>query len=267
MGNTSISLAALSLIALACTAADARAADPDWSGFHVGLGIAQTRGDVDTEAALGGQWNGYPGTAQAADALNADGSLSGSGAGIQFGYDHQFADRWVVGVAVDYTQAGAESAVTRTAAYPGGGEEAPSTIRAASTVELGRAYAIRSRIGYATGRMLWYATAGYASSSADVRTTLDYSVPLTDSAFGKRGSASITSRGLVWGAGVDWRFAQHWDAGLRYTRSSGGDSADYTLTTVSRSGQFTVQPPEAFAERVAQRIDHDSIALTVNHRF
>lgn len=267
MGNTSISLAALSLIALACTTAEARAADRDWSGFHVGLGVAQTRGDVDTEGALGGQWNGYPGAAQAAEALNADGSLSGSGAGIQFGYDHQFADRWVVGVAVDYTQPGAESTVTRTAAYPGGGEDAPSSIRASSVIELGRAYSVRSRVGYATGRMLWYTTAGYASTSADAHTTLDYAVPLTNSAFGKRGSASITSRGVVWGAGVDWRFAQHWDAGLRYTRSSGGDSADYTLTTVSRSGQFTVQPPEAFAERVAQRIDHDSIALTVNYRF
>lgn len=267
MGNTSISLAALSLIAVACTATDARAGERDWTGFYAGLGVAQTQGDVETEAALGGQWNGYPGAAQAADALNADGSLSGSGAGIQFGYDHQFANRWVVGIAMDYTRPGAESTVTRTTAYPGGGEDEPSSVRANSVVELRSAYAIRSRVGYATGRLLWYATVGYASSSADVRTTLDYSIPSNDSAFGKRGNASITSRGVVVGAGVDWRFAQHWDAGVRYTRGSGDDSADYTLATVSRSGQFTVQPPEAFAERVAQRIDHDTIALTVNYRF
>jgi opacity protein-like surface antigen len=245
----------------------AQAADGGWDGFHLGLDAARVRGDASTEATLGGQWNGYPGAAKVADTLDADPSMSGTGLGLRFGYDHTFAERWVIGVEADVRQPRGEAARTRTTTIPGSGENPTTQVRATSAVEIDREYSLRARLGYATPRTLWYVTAGYASSSASLRSEFEYTVQETASAFGKAGEASVSSNGLLWGVGVDWRFADHWQAGLRYTRASGDQGADYALRTVSRSGQFTVQPPEAFTERVRQSAEHDSLVLSLGYRF
>lgn len=256
------------LIALSILCAGAaQAADRPWEGFHVGIDAARIRGDGSTEATLGGQWNGYPGAAQVADALDVDPALSGTGVGLRFGYDHPFGEHWVVGVEADYRQPRGEATATTTTAIPGGGENPSAQVRATSTVEIDRAYSLRGRIGYATPQWLWYVTAGYASSGAEMSADVEYAIPETASAFRKAGKASVSSNGMLWGVGVDWRFAEHWQAGLRYTRASGDHSADYALRTVERSGQFTVQPPEAFTERVRQSAEHDSLVLSVGYRF
>ena len=260
MGRTLIVLSIL-------CAGTAQAADTAWDGFHVGLDAARVRGDASTAATLGGQWNGYPGAAQMADALDVDPSLSGTGVGLRFGYDRTFAGHWVVGVEGDVRQPRGEASKTMSTTIPGSGETPTAQVRATSAVEIDRAYSLRGRIGYATPRTLWYVTAGYGASAADMRAEIEYAIPETASAFRKAGSTSVSSNGMLWGVGVDWRFADHWQAGLRYTRASGDHGADYTLQTVSRSGQFTVQPPEAFTERVRQSAEHDSLVLSVGYRF
>lgn len=255
-------------IAMAFGALTAGAAQAqDWTGFHAGLSAGQTRGDTESEVVLSGQWAGYPGAAQVAQALNGGGSVSGSGVGVQFGYDRQFANGWVLGVEADYQQLGADASTTTTASFQGSGETPSANVRATTSTELRRAYALRSRIGYATGNALWYATVGYASSTADLRSEYQYAVPETSSDFRKAGSGSASSNGAVFGAGVDWRFAEHWSVGLRYTRVGGTAETTYSPTTIARSGQFTVQPPEAFVERIGRRVDRDALALSVDYRF
>lgn len=263
--NALATLLALAVGPLSASAAQAE--DRDWTGFHAGLNAGQTRGDAEAEVALSGQWNGYPGAAQVAQALDGDGRVSGSGVGLQIGYDRQFANGWVLGVEADYQQLGADGTTTRTASVQGGGEDPSANVRATTSTELRRAYSLRSRIGYAAGRTLWYATVGYASSSADLRSEFQYAIPETSSDFRKVGSGSASSSGVIWGAGVDWRFAEHWSAGLRYTRVGGAAEASYSPVTVARSGQFTVQPPEAFVERIDRRVDRDALVLSVDYRF
>ena len=245
----------------------AQAADSSWDGFHIGLDAARIRGDASTGATLGGQWNGYPGAAQVADALDVDPALSGTGLGLRFGYDRTFGGHWVVGVEGDVRQPRGEASKTTSTTIPGGGETPTVQARATSAVEIDRAYSLRGRVGYATPRTLWYVTAGYGASAADMRTDFEYAIPETASAFRKAGRTSVSSNGVLWGVGVDWRFAAHWQAGLRYTRAGGDHTADYALQTVARSGQFTVQPPDAFTERVRHSAGHDSLVLSVGYRF
>lgn len=265
MHKTSIPLATLSLIALLAVPVGAQAGEGDWSGFHVGIDAGQTRGTSESGAVLGGLWAGDVAAPRVAQALSGRDSPSAVGPGIRFGYDHQFANRWLLGIEADYRRPGMDESASRSATIDiGGGTLA--TVRAATSTSIDRTYSIRPRVGYAAGKLLWYATAGYARSTGDARSAYTFEVASLSSRFSKDGGASIASSGLVWGVGLEWKFAEHWNAGLRYTRAEGG-SATYRPVTVSREGLYTLIPTDNATETVNRRFDYDDIALSVSYRF
>jgi opacity protein-like surface antigen len=265
MGNTSLTLALALALSGTAMPATAMAEDGDWTGFRVGLDVGQTRGDVRSDAALSGLWDGDMAAPIVADALSGDASASATGFGLRVGYDHQFANRWVVGIEADYRQPGVDESTSRTATLDLG-EGGVADLRATTSTTIDRAYSIRPRVGYAAGDLLWYVSAGYARTTAEARSNYEYAIPALSSSFRKNGGASISSGGVVWGVGLDWRFSEHWDAGLRYSRSK-GESAGYTLSTVSADGLYVGAPLDLAVERVSQRFDYDDIALSINYRF
>lgn len=265
MDKTSISLATLSLIGLLAAPAGVRAQEGDWSGFHVGIDAGQTRGTSESDAVLGGLWAGDVAAPRVAQTLSGRDSPSAVGPGIRFGYDHQFANRWVLGIEADYRRPGMDESASRSATIDvGGGTMA--TVRTTTSTSIDRMYSVRPRVGYAAGNLLWYATAGYARSTGDARSAYTFEVASLSSRFSKAGGASIASSGLVWGVGLEWRFAEHWNAGLRYTRAKGG-SATYRPVTISREGLYTLVPTDNATETVSRRFDYDDIALSVSYRF
>jgi len=255
----------LSLAVLLGCCGVAHAEENDWSGFYLGANVGRTAGDAESRAVLSGLWTGDVAASPVAQGLSAGYEPSGVSTGIQFGYDHQFPNRWVVGVEADYMQPGADESVVESATIDiGGGTQA--NLQATTSADIDRAYSIRSKLGYAAGNVLWSLTAGYARTSADVRSAYTFTVPSLSSSFSKAGGESLTSSGFVWGAGVDWRFAPHWNAGLRYTRSK-GDSVTYSPITTSRTGLYTLVVTDNAVERISHSVEHDNLSLSINYRF
>ena len=265
MDKTSMLRATLSLITLLAVPLGVRAGETDWSGFRVGIDAGQTRGTSEANAVMGGLWAGDVAAPRVAQALGGRDSPSAIGPGIRFGYDHQFANRWVLGIEADYRRPGMDASASRSAVIDiGGGTMA--TVRATTSTSIDRMYSIRPRVGYAAGKLLWYATAGHARSTGDARSAYTFEVASLSSRFSKEGGDSIASSGLVWGVGLEWKFAEHWDAGLRYTRAKGG-SATYRPVTIRREGLYTLVPTDNATETVSRRFDYDDIALSVSYRF
>ena len=70
----------------------------------------------------------------------------------------------------------------------------------------------------------------------------------------------------VLGAGVDWRFAQRWSAGLRYTRNP-EETFGYLPTTTARSGLYQLVATDDATEAVTRKVGGDSLSLSINYRF
>ena len=95
----------LSLLSLLCLASPAAvAANGDWTGWHVGGHAGHASGDSRANVALGGEWSIE--TQALRDDVSAGWSTDlgpdGSAFGLLFGYDHQFANGFVLGAELDY---------------------------------------------------------------------------------------------------------------------------------------------------------------------
>ncbi|MFY2764649.1 outer membrane protein [Arenimonas sp. MALMAid1274] len=256
----------LALLALSLCG-QAIAAETHWTGFYFGLNAGHSGGDDRTDAALSGLWTGDMAAPSLAQALSVDGDVSGNSVGLQVGYDHQFANGWLLGVELDYQRPGIDETTTTVISNINIGSATQfADLRATSRLRSDDAWSLRPRLGYVTGKALWYITAGYSRRSWDVASDYTFNVPAFSSSFSKAGGDSGTANGLVWGAGVDWRFADRWSAGLRYTRTR-EESFDYAPTTTTRSGLYLLVPTDTAIEEISRKVQADNLSLTLNYRF
>ncbi|MGB7098965.1 MAG: carbohydrate porin [Xanthobacteraceae bacterium] len=174
----------------------------DWSGLYAGGHLGYAWGSSN--------WTAAPGTAgsldlfQPFDAFTATGSFF---AGFQAGYNYMFPNRLVVGAEADATfpswpsldgiTIGGASTLTSPTL---GAESYSETVLASGTV--------RSRIGYAPGHWLFYATGGFAW-------TYDQQ-SLTQVATGTSERPFLWRLGWTAGGGVEVPIAPHWTARLEY---------------------------------------------------
>jgi outer membrane immunogenic protein len=245
----------------------AQAAENEWTGFYMGLSAGQNGGDAQSSAALSGLWAGDLAAPSVSDGLSTNNSFSGTSVGIQFGYDHQFSNHWLVGIEADYQKLNADDSTTEIIpAIDIGAATQRANLQATTRTEIDKAYSIRSKLGYTTENVLWYATAGYARSSVDASSAYIFDIPAFISSFSKAGGSSGNASGLIWGAGVDWRFADHWSAGLRYTRSK-RESFSYVPATTARAGFYLLAPTDTAVEQVRQDVEYDNVSLSINYRF
>lgn len=256
----------LALVALAL-AGPSRAADNEWTGFYVGLHAGQEDGDGRANAVMGGLWAGDAAAPSLAQALSSGGDASGTSAGVQFGYDHQFNSGWVLGLELDYQRPGVdESTTTVVSGINIGSATQFADLSATTRTRVDAAYSLRPKLGFATGKVLWYVTAGYSRRSVDVGSAYTFNVPAFSSSFSKAGGTSGHASGVAWGAGVDWRFAQRWSAGLRYTRNP-EETFGYLPTTTARSGLYQLVATDDATEAVTRKVGGDSLSLSINYRF
>lgn len=114
--------------------------------------------------------------------------------GLQFGYDWQLPNNWVVGLAARVPVLAQDQTVT----LAGFAFEVEPRFQATLT----------GRVGYAMGNVLPYLAIGAAFSKNKIR--------------GPFGSDSATHLGFGGGFGVEYRFAQNWSVDLRYMYASFG---------------------------------------------
>ncbi len=120
---------------------------------------------------------------------------SGSGLGINahVGFMRQIQD-WVVGIEADYMYLDAEF----TQLPPGFPE-----------LKVEDVFTLRGRVGYAYGNIQPYVTAGFAHARTNIK--------------------DLDGTGYVWGAGVDFKIAEHVMFGLQYQQHKYHDFGDQPI--------------------------------------
>ena len=79
---------------------------------------------------------------------------------------------------------------------------------------------IRGRAGVAANNWLFYGTVGWGRGKARVGTELDEGPPNAE-------FRSVTGKGMVYGAGVEWAFWQNWSLRAEYLRYNLRGSTDF----------------------------------------
>lgn len=246
------------LIALLCLASPAAmAANGDWTGWHVGGHAGHASGDSRADVSLGGEWSIE--TQALRDDVSAGWSTDlgpdGSAFGLQFGYDHQFANGFVLGAELDYASLDiSDSRAT-------GPQPAPSapalSYDYANTIELDDKWSLRARFGYASGRHLFFASAGWvqvdASASASVASNGGYL---------KLGRQSGTLDGFEWGLGYAFDFGNQWSLRGEYLVTN---LDDLRYDTDYLPGSTFTSP--AYLESVRQDVDFDTFRISLDYRF
>jgi outer membrane immunogenic protein len=258
----------LLFVALLASFSGAAFADEgSFDGWYVGLNAAHTNVDTSFSPVLTGNW-----AAQSPALVNGivaagtgEFSPSDTGFGIQGGYDHQFSNNWVLGVAVDYVNIGGSeeaSAVTSptlpsVVAISPAVVNAPAQYTVSSTFEATSSWSARARVGYSFGNSLVYATAGWQSLNVDATVRI-----VGTSGYSKLGAVDPKADGFVWGAGWEYAFNDNWSVQLEYQRANLGEFSYGTLYVPNSAFRNPV-----FNETFTHELDMDSIKLGVNYRF
>jgi len=182
-----------------------QALPPSWTGPYAGLHVGWIghRASVD-ELAFG------------FSSLNTRMSMDGFIGGGHAGYNWQY-QAVVLGVEGDISGATG----SRTVAY--GTPGLPDTF----TSKLAWLSTIRGRVGFAYDQWLIYGTAGWAIAGVDNART----DPLGPFTLDK----SETKAGIVWGGGIEHRFASNWTARIEAFHVDLGHS---TYSTVATNGTY-----------------------------
>jgi high affinity Mn2+ porin len=186
----------------------------DWNGFYVGAHLGYGWGRSNWSEGpdfISGSFN----LAKSFDAFQETGSFF---AGLQAGYDYMFANRVVLGVAVD---ASAPSFHNQDRISIGGMSFfttptlGPQTF-GETTLMFGT---VRARVGYAPGDWLFYATGGYALTRNQAIVTQLGSGP-TDAPL-------LWRFGWTAGGGVEFPVKPHWTASLEYLYTRYGHTGTF----------------------------------------
>ncbi len=245
------------LIATCLLSANAVAAEGDWTGWHVGAHAGHGSGDSQADVALSGNWNVENQTLRDHVVSNWSTDLDPSGGayGVQFGYDHQFANGLVLGAELDYSQLRMDDAratgSTPVPAFPG------LSYDFSNSIELDNMASLRARLGYAFGRHLVYATGGWAQVDAEATAGV-----VSNGGYRKLGRESERLDGTEWGVGYAFDFGNRWSLRAEYLRT---DVDDLKYDTAYQPGSTFVSP--AYNETVRQDLEFDVIRLGVDYRF
>ena len=205
----------------------------NWTGFYAGLNAGGAFGDVATVDVNGGV---PPGPF----AYQPKGVLAGG----QAGFNYQVFGPVVVGVEVDFGYLGLTS----------GKGFIPSSNPAfhQDLTVGGGAYAdVAGRIGVAFNNLLIYGKAGYGY--------VDVSAKQTTTKPGYKTTGTEAFSGTVYGAGVEYAFAQNWTAKIEYLRFDLGDQAGKQTSVTD--------PPIGFQYANSTSLKIDTVKLGVNYRF
>lgn len=246
------------LIALLCLATPAAmAANGDWTGWHVGGHAGHASGDSRADVGLDGAWSSES-QALRDDVVagwSTDLEPDGSVFGLVFGYDHQFASGFVLGAELDYASLDiSDSRATGPVPAP----SAPAlSYDYGNSIELDDKWSLRARFGYASGRHLFFASAGWAQVDATATASV-----ASNGGYLKLGQHSDTVDGVEWGLGYAYDFGNRWSLRGEYLVT---DLDDLRYDTGYLPGSTFTSP--AYLESVRQDIDFDTFRLVLDYRF
>lgn len=276
---TGIALATVMAAGLA-TPVLAQSAPGDWSGPYIGVygGYLETQddaneslvfdrdfdGEFDDTVVLNGTTNSAFSPGSCPDTANGstpgarctkdDGGVEG---GVRLGYDMQFGN-WVVGAVGEVSAVDAKDSVTSFSTTPA----SYTMVR-----DLEHTAALRARIGYAAGPVLFYGTGGVAYGKVNNRFQTT------------NGANSFTEQtneddadGYQYGAGMEWKLAPNLTLVGEYLYTS-LEAGDYVVRagpgTAGPTNPF-ILPPNTAGTDIARSngdFDYHGFRLGMNVRF
>jgi outer membrane immunogenic protein len=233
---------------------NAIAEENSWTGFYVGGNLGYAEAESKSRVTLGGDWSGESQAYQQFFINNAQNKKNprGGSFGFQAGYDYQFANNFILGIEVDYSDLDIDE--NRQTPLLDDGAFGVD-VAFSNKVEVNHTYSLRSKLGYAFDKTQLYVTAGFARTAAEFS-----SAAINEfGSYDRLGKKSKTLTSAIWGIGVEHMFFDNISAKLEYLRFNGDDTSyDY----VDGPGdQF------AYTERFKVDLDYDMIRAGINYRF
>lgn len=244
-------------LALSLATPAAFATPGDWTGWYFGAHAGHGEGSSDATVTLGGQWSVESQALrdEVAAGWSTDLDPSGAAYGLQFGYDHQFANGFVLGAELDWSTLDLDDERTT---GPQPTDVFPSlSYDFGNRIELDDRLALKGRFGYASGRHLFFATVGWVRVDATA-----YAAVESNGGYLKLGRGSDTLEGTEWGVGYEFDFGNQWSLRGEYLLTD-LDSLRYDTQYVPGS---TFTDP-AYLESVRQDADFNTFRLALNYRF
>ena len=206
--------AAVAMFAGAAQAADYSAPEsPSWTGGYIGVVGGYGWGDSEYESSAVASGTLSPILVEQDGSVDFEGFLIGG----QLGYDFDFGNGFVLGVAGDMSWSDMDG--TKCVQFPVCTGSPDDTHSYADVDWLAT---IRGRAGFTTGSMLIYGTGGLAIAGAEA--TITY----VDGTLDTPRSDSNTHYGWVIGAGAEFMIAENMSLGAEYLHVDLG-SEDYTF--------------------------------------
>src|ERR1700736_2129132 len=203
-----------------------------WTGWYVGVNAGYGVGDKQGNYALGPAFGGIVPINEAFNAMPAGGFGRG-----QLGYNYQLNSNIVLGLETDIQGAGISDTRTCLIGCAGG-------TSALIDQKLKWFGTTRARLGWATGPVLTYVTAGAAYG--EVETGVTSTIVGLGGPLGSVGSVtSSTKSGWTWGTGVEAALGGNWTAKAEYLRVDlGSSSASNVLPGTPLVGTFSTKTSE-----------------------
>jgi outer membrane immunogenic protein len=247
----------------------------DWGGFYVGgdVGWAGSRqnGEVDALPSPGFGSPALPGNGTAGFGvlptnygLKRDGVIGGLYAGYNWQFGHA-----VLGIEGDFSYLGGSGSSTQSLFSTFTGAPTLDGSKIQLTAKERWLASVRGRLGYASDRIMVYATGGVAFT--EERSNLNLIVPpvqiggLFDLNDAPSGSTSFSQNrtGYVVGAGLEWMFAPKWIGRIEYLHY-GFNGITGSLPLVSN--ECTVAVNCRFQGKLSD-LNVDSIRIGVGYKF
>ncbi len=238
-------------------AANIAAAQDNWTGWYVGADLGHASVDASTSATLGGAWSSES-TAlrgEVVAGLSKDLDPSGTAYGVHGGYNHQFANGVVWGVELAYSGINADQATST-------GLQPTTTFPSLQydfihAIEVNNQTTLRTRLGYASDRHLFYVSGGWTEVDVDAATGM-----LSNGGYKKLGGASKRASGTQWGVGYEYDFGNRWSLRGEYLRT---DAGSLGYDTEYLSGSAFTSP--AYSESIKHDLELETFQLGVSYRF
>lgn len=234
----------------------ALAAENNWTGFYLGGNLGYASGDADSNVtSLGGLWSGESQALRDYITSNSSANQNPSGVsfGFQAGYDHQFDNKFILGIEADYSELDMDE--SRQTAFILSPIAFPTSFAFSNKVDVKHTLSLRPKLGYAFDNIVVYVTAGFAWTSAEFSSDL-----LGTNGYSKAGKTSKNLNSATWGVGVEHKFFDNISAKLEYLKINGNDTS---YTTEYRAGSTF----PGYSETFNVDLDYDVIRVGVNYRF
>lgn len=255
-----VTAALIPVSALTQTAAQHKTEATNWTGFYVGLNAGGAIGSSNAQTGVAATATGInPSAIPQIDTIgNQNLTPKGYAGGLQFGYNRQIANKWVLGAEADYGAFVTSNSVTETATATCC---APDAFTIAQKVSTDWMSTVRLRAGHTvTRRGLLFVSGGAAE------TQVHYSSLFTivEEEASESASPSVLKTGWIVGAGGEFALNKRWSARAEYLYSDFGSVSNAgTVMYIGVANEFDPLVPMTHTATLTSNIAR----LAVNYRF